>query len=190
MAYPLSTTTKMRMTSDEFLDWDSQDDKRYELIDGHVVVMETGIDRHQTASLNIAIEFRRHLKGTRCTAYQALAVRVDDGNCLVPDVFVSCGKADQQRPHFKQDVPLVVEVLSPSTAAFDRKGKFFRYRQLPALREYMLVDVEKLTTEVHRRCDDGAWEVFRYAASDLMVLASIDLHIAGDAVFAGLERAA
>ncbi|MDH0865523.1 Uma2 family endonuclease [Mitsuaria sp. GD03876] len=190
MAYPLSTTTTMRMTTDEFLVWDSQDDKRYELIDGFVVVMETGIDRHQTVSGNLWIEFRQHLKGTACTAYFGLAVHVDESNCLVPDVFVTCGKEDQAKPRGKSNVPLVVEVLSPSTQSFDRKGKFARYRRMTALREYMLVDVEKLTTEVHRRCEDGAWEVFRYTAADVVHLASIDLAVAGEVVFANLERAA
>jgi Uma2 family endonuclease len=84
---------------------------------------------------------------------------------------------------------LIVEVLSPSTAAFDRRGKFARYRRMPALREYMLVDVEQLTTEVHRRCEDGAWEVFRYSAPELVWLESIQLKLAGSAIYANLERA-
>lgn len=190
MAYPLPTATAMRMTSDEFLLWSSDDDKRYELIDGHVIEMTTSIDRHQTVAGNLWAEFRAHLRGKPCTAYMALDVHIDESNCLVPDVFVSCGTADRNRPRGKSNVPLVVEVLSPSTAAFDRKGKFARYRRMSALREYMLVDVEKLATVVHRRCEDGAWEIFRYSAPAIVRLASIGLDIASDLIFADLERAA
>ncbi|OWQ88486.1 hypothetical protein CDN99_16670 [Roseateles aquatilis] len=188
MAYP--QTTKQCMTSDEFLAWSSDDGLRYELIDGQTIVMQTPIDRHQTVMGNIWLACRQHLKDTACTAYMALDVRVDDANCLVPDVFVTCGREDKATPRGKTHVPLVVEVLSPSTAAFDRNGKFARYRRLPALCEYMLVDVERLSTEVHRRCPDGAWEVLRHSAADIVELMSIDLQLRGDLIFADLERAA
>jgi Uma2 family endonuclease len=88
----------MRKTSDEFLTWDSRDEKRYELIDGLVIEMLSGIDRHQTVSGNLWAEFRAHLRGSCCTAYMALDVHVDESNCLVPDVFVSCGEEDLVKP--------------------------------------------------------------------------------------------
>lgn len=188
MALPL-LKTMMPMTSEEFLVWDSGDDRRYELIDGHAVVMESASEEHQTVAMNIATEMRRHLRGTGCKALPSLDVLCNRSNCLVPDVVVFCSKrADGKRG--LEDCPLLVEVLSPSTSAFDRKDKFARYRSLGALREYMLVDWKRRMTEVHRLSADGSWQLTRYTGKEDVYLASIDLALPGDLIFDDLGDAA
>ncbi|WP_423596440.1 Uma2 family endonuclease [Roseateles sp. MS654] len=187
MAYPLPKMA-MPMTSDEFLAWESHDDKRHQLIDGEVIVMESGSEGHQTVAANIYVQLRQHLRGTACKTLMALDVRCDAANCLVPDVLVYCDR--DRRPRGMEQCPLIVEVLSPSTASYDRNGKFAVYRRLAALREYMVVDWKRRTTEVHRLDVHGAWSVARYSGDDVIHLASIDLRLAGALVFEGLGDAA
>jgi Uma2 family endonuclease len=59
--------------------------------------------------------------------------------------------------HYKAAPSLVVEVLSPTTSAFDRGAKFAAYRKLPSLREYALVGTERLSVDLFRRDDTGHW---------------------------------
>lgn len=188
MAYPLLKTT-MRMTSEEFLAWESGDDRRYELIEGQVVVMESASEEHQTVAANLVTEMRRHLRGTGCKALPALDVLCNRTNCLVPDVVVFCSRRTDGKRGL-EDCPLLVEVLSPSTSSFDRNGKFAAYRSLAALREYMIVDWKRRLTEVHRLTDEGFWTVTRYTAKDDVYLASINLALSGELIFDDLDHAA
>ena len=171
MAYRLPAATTMQMTSDDFLAWDSGDGCRYELIDGQPVVMESASEGHQIVACNLYVAMRQHLHGAPCRAILSLEVRCDDGNCLVPDVMVYCDK--DKRPRGMEACPLIVEVLSRSSARDDRTRKFARYRRLAALREYLVVDWEQRATEVHRLAIDGSWQVTRYAGGEVVYLASI-----------------
>jgi len=188
MAYRLPAATTMQMTSDDFLAWDSGDGSRYELIDGQPVVMESASEGHQIVACNPYVAMRQHLHGAPCRAILSLEVRCDDGNCLVPDVMVYCDK--DKRPRGMEACPLIVEVLSRSSARDDRTRKFARYRRLAALREYLVVDWEQRATEVHRLAIDGSWQVTRYAGGEVVYLASIDLALPGEVIFADLEAAA
>lgn len=66
------------------------------------------------------------------------------------DVMVSCDEADRQRSLALRSPCLLVEVLSESTAAFDRGVKFAAYRKLAALQEYLLVDIDRRRLELFR----------------------------------------
>jgi Uma2 family endonuclease len=76
-------------------------------------------------------------------------------DAIVNDVFVTCGDAARQGHEVKTDAVLIVEVLSPATAAFDRGMKFAHYRQLPGLQEYLLIDPATRTADLYRKGSDG-----------------------------------
>jgi Uma2 family endonuclease len=82
---------------------------------------------------------------------------------------------------------LVVEVLSPSTAAFDRGEKFADHSMLPSLREYLMVDVERRQCDLHRRGDDGLWELHPCGPDDPLRLASVELVVGATELWADLE---
>jgi len=73
-----------------------------------------------------------------------------------------------------QQPVLIVDVLSPSTAAFDRGAKFAHYRLLDSLQEYMLIDPDTAQVEVFRRNAANRWELYPSASADAVVeLASV-----------------
>lgn len=74
-----------------------------------------------------------------------------------PDVFVTCSAADAQLPDRKREPLIVIEVLSPATASYDRGAKFAYYRQLDSLQEYVLVEPERVAMDVLRRDAQGHW---------------------------------
>ncbi|MGK7890730.1 MAG: Uma2 family endonuclease, partial [Leptolyngbyaceae cyanobacterium] len=78
---------------------------------------------------------------------------------------------------------LIVEVLSPSTEAYDRGGKFALYRQLSSLQEYVLIGSETKTVEVFRRKDNGTWSFIPYGEDDEIELTSVGLTLAADEIY-------
>ena len=178
-----------RMSAAEFLAWDADQTIRHEFVRGEVFMMAGGEDRNNTVAGNLYLALRQHLRGSPCRVYASdVKLRVEAADCyFYPDVMVTCSAADLGDRLIKRDPVLVVEVLSPSTAAFDRGGKFADYRALPGLVEYLLVDVDALRCDLYRQGVDGLWVLHPSAPGDGVALASVDLAVPADALWADLE---
>ena len=181
------------MTAAEFLAWDAGQTVRHEFVRGEVFAMAGGEDRNYTVALNLAIALRQHLRGTPCRVYGSdVKLQVEAADCFFyPDLMVTCSAADLADRLVTREPLLVVEVLSPSTAAFDRGDKFAAYRQLPSLREVLLVDVHSQRCDLFRKvAEDGLWVLHPGGADDTVHLASVDLRIPPAALWADLEPSA
>jgi len=82
---------------------------------------------------------------------------------------------------------LVMEVLSPTTQAYDRSQKFALYRRLASLQEYILVDPETRRIECFRRGSDGLWVLHDMSDDATLVAASIGCEVMLAEVFAGVD---
>ncbi|CAZ87456.1 conserved hypothetical protein [Thiomonas arsenitoxydans] len=82
----------------------------------------------------------------------------------------------------KTDAVLVVEVLSPSTAAFDRGAKFAHYRLLPSLTEYLIIDLETRTADHYRKAENNTWVLHPCSGNDIVELTSTGLKLPLDTV--------
>lgn len=104
------------------------------------------------------------MRGGPCQAYVAdLKLRVEAADAFFyPDVMVSCDPRDQVASRFIGHPTLITEVLSDSTAAFDRGNEFAAYRGLDSLREFVLVDIEARRVETFRRTEDNDWLFHEY----------------------------
>ena len=108
-----------------------------------------------------------------------------------PDAQVAEGSADADEADLATDriftaPTLVVEVLSPSTQAYDRSQKFALYRRIPALMEYILVDPDTRRVEAFRRNADDQWVLHDMSDGDVLEAASVGARIALADVFAGV----
>ncbi|MEZ5584295.1 MAG: Uma2 family endonuclease [Candidatus Competibacteraceae bacterium] len=139
--------------------WEDQQQEKHEYIAGEVFAMVGARREHVVVSLNLAAAFKQRLRGGPCQAYIAdLKLRVEAVDAFFyPDVLVSCDARDHAASQFVEHPLLIVEVLSESTAAFDRGNKFAAYRTLPSLQEYVLVDVESHRVESFRRTPENDW---------------------------------
>jgi Uma2 family endonuclease len=180
---------KRRITADEFLAWDERQAIKHEFVRGEVFAMAGGEDRHYSLALNLAIALRQHLGGSGCRVYGGdVKLRVEAADCFFyPDLMVTCSAADAADRLVKREPVLVVEVLSPSTAAFDRGEKFAAYRQLPSLAEFLLVDVDARSCELYRKGSDGLWVLHPTQGEEPLQLASVELTVSAQALWAELE---
>lgn len=169
----------LRMSMAQFLDWEAAQAQRHEFVAGEVFAMAGADDAHVTVAL----------AGTPCRVYMSdmkLAVRESQG-VYYPDVMVTCSEADRASALVKSEPKLLVEVLSPSTAAFDRGDKFADYRRLASLQEYALVDPKTRRSDVYRKGADDLWVLHPADAGQSLVLSSVALEIDAQTLFAEVD---
>jgi Uma2 family endonuclease len=177
------------MTAADYLAWETAQSERHEFLDGEVWAMAGAEDRHVTISLNVALALKTHLSGSPCRTFMSdMKLHAESANSyFYPDVFVTCSDADRASKLVKREPTLVVEVLSNGTAAYDRGTKFAHYRQMPMLREIALIDPDTRRADVYRRGADGLWVLHPFDPGQGIALASVDLRIADDALYADID---
>ena len=149
------------LSPEEYLTLERQAEFKSEYIDGVIYAMAGGSERHNLIAANIIIAIGTQLRDRPCRVYPSdLKVRVPNSKrFFYPDVSVVCGEiqfADDERDVVLNPV-VIVEVLSDSTAAFDRGKKFQSYQQIESLREYLLVSQDEYVVEHFLRQYDGRW---------------------------------
>jgi Uma2 family endonuclease len=141
---------KPGMTVAEFLAWDDGSDTRYELIDGTPVAMAPAASFHGTIVMNAGGAINRRLEARPpCRSQGEAGVSLDDRSFYVADVAATC--APIANTPTVVDPFLIVEVLSPSTKAFDLQIKVKRYSRLASVAEIWLVDSERRWVQVWQR---------------------------------------
>ena len=180
---------QLPMTAEKFLAWDKTQTLRHEFMRGEIFAMAGGEDRNNTAALNLVFALRQHLRGSACRVYASdVKLRIDSADCyFYPDVMVTCSAADLEDRLIKREPVLVVEVLSASTAAFDRGEKFAAYRASPKLTEVLLVDVQRRRCDLYRKGADGLWVLHPSEPGAGVRLASVELDVAGTELWADIE---
>ena len=181
-----------RLTEAEYLDLERLAEFKSEFFNGEVFAMAGGTPMHSLIATNAASEFRTRLKGRTCVAFNAdLRLKVEATGLLTyPDLSVICGGlqfADGQEDTVVNPTVLV-EVLSDSTEAYDRGKKFEQYRQIPSLREYLLVSQKEPRIEQFIRQEGGQW-LWREAAGlpARLALPSLEITLELAEVFAQVE---
>jgi Uma2 family endonuclease len=169
---------------DDYLAGEAVSPIRHEYVAGETFAMAGATEEHATIALNLAALLRFHVRGGPCRVYIAdMKLRVEAADAFFyPDVFVTCDPADAAEPLAKRRPQLICEVLSESTEAYDRGGKFAAYRSLESLGEYLLIDSRQRAVEVFRRQPDG-WLLAPVAPDGKLELESIAFHCEVDALY-------
>lgn len=179
-----------RLTPQEYLDWEAQQDYRYEYIDGEIIAMTGGTIPHNDLALNFYSALRPFLRQRGCRA-NVSDVKVEDSKnerYFYPDLVVTCDAEDLQAQTSVKHPTVIVEVLSPSTAAGDRSTKLKCYRQIPTVQEYVLVDSQSMTVELYRRGDEGRmWGYAQYEAGEGFRLESLDFELELSVLYEGVN---
>jgi Uma2 family endonuclease len=163
---------------------------RYELIDGIVYDMTGSTPQHSAIAGIIDTLFRLQLGNCGpCHVHREQYVAIPDKPPVVPDVVLTCDLADwdkDKRSHpFRIQSPLiVVEVLSPSTALYDRIEKFARYRRCATLEVYMLVHQDEPLVEVYRK--EQGWKQELFGEGQTIRLEQLDLEFSLAAIYEGI----
>lgn len=177
------------MSRSEFLAWEHEQLEKHEFWQGEVFAMTGARQAHVMVALNVATLLKSHLRGKPCRAYISdMQLEVEAADAVYyPDVVVSCDPADLLAERVLRRPTVVIEVLSDSTAAYDRGVKFAAYRKLSSLKEYVLIDPERRTLEIFRRTEQDDWLLVTRDAARGLVLPSLEFEAGLDAVFEDLD---
>jgi Uma2 family endonuclease len=179
----MSSQAQKHYTPEEYLALERQAQCKSEYYAGEIFAMAGASRWHNLIVTNVLRELSLQLKGRPCTTYPSdMRVKVSPtGLYTYPDVTVVCGEAqfeDNQQDTLLNPT-LIVEVLSESTEAYDRGGKFAHYRKLTSLMEYVLITQTKPHIEHYVRQPDNRWLLSEVdSLPDAIHLPSIDCHLA------------
>ena len=173
------STKVAEYSADEYLAWESTRTDKNEFLRGEVLPKSGATRKHVTAVADVAIILSNHLRGSACRVYISdMKLRIEAADAFFyPDVLVTCDAQDHEADTFMLSAVLIVEVLSPSTEAYDRGEKFAAYRKVPTLREYLLIDPESRRVEVYRASTQGQWVLTEVELSGTLSLASVDIEV-------------
>ncbi|MFM9263901.1 Uma2 family endonuclease [Tychonema sp. BBK16] len=171
-----------KMSVEEYLAWEAQQEIRHEYVNSEVFAMTGGTIAHNDLALNFYTALRPHLRSTGCRMNVSdVKLQVSfQSRYYYPDVIVSCDPQDLNSRQFIQNPKIIVEVLSPSTSGKDRDEKFTCYLKIPTLQEYILIDSQKIFVERYCRGEGRMWLYYSYTAGEIISLSSVgfDLPIA------------
>lgn len=174
---------KKYISSEDYLALERESLEKHEYFDGEMFAMAGTSEEHANISSNINISLGVQLKKRSCKSYQSdLRVHIPaTGLYTYPDVLVVCGKPELLEDAFPDTLTnpiLIVEVLSPSTADYDKGTKFDHYRTIEILQEYILVWQEKKRVAHYTKQENGSWILRDFIGDDAEItLNSVDCRL-------------
>ena len=191
----MATHPKTYLTPEQYLEIERKAEFKSEYFQGEMFLMGGAREPHNLIVWNLAAEVGLQLRKRPCRAYvNDMRVRVGStGLYTYPDLTALCGEPqflDATRDTFLNP-SLIVEVLSPSTEAYDRGRKFEHYRTVESVAEYLLVSSERVSAELYTRQTDGRWLLTAVSRlEDSLDLESVGVHLALADLYERVEFAA
>lgn len=174
------------LTVEEFLDIDFGD-RKAELDNGHIRMMAGGSETHARVQGNIFAWLRVAMRGSGCRPYGSdMGVRTRDTSLRYPDVSVFCGhdRGPDDRALQFDDPKVLIEVLSPSTSAYDLSVKLGEYRQVDSVDTILFVDTEHERVRAVQRTGPEAWTDTFFETGTDIPLPSLGLTLPAAEIFA------
>ena len=157
----MSSATQRRFSVAEYLAREERSEIKHEFYRGEIFAMSGGSRAHATINGNIYFQLRNRLAGKGCAPSPAdQRIQIPKiGLHTYPDVSIVCGKPefDLIDREANTNPIVIIEVLSPSTERYDRTIKFGFYRNLPSLKQYVLVAQDEARVETFVRNENDAW---------------------------------
>jgi len=165
---------------------------KHEYYNGQIYAMAGGSPAHARLGFNISVAIGKRLQGKSCRgASSDQRVRIEaSGLETYPDALVVCPpeRYAEDDANVLLNPALIVEVLSPSTEAYDRGGKFGQYSQIDALRDYILVSQDRIGVEHFQRAAGGEWRFRRCTRrEDALPLENLEITIPLEEIYEGLD---
>ncbi len=189
---PMVAYGKNKFTMEEYFELESDSGDKHEYYEGEIFAMAGGKVNHNLISGNLYHAFRKQLAEKSCQPFNSDQRIYIPANSLFtyPDISIVCG--DLQTLN-NDDINLlnpaiIVEVLSASTKSYDRGDKFKLYRDIPSLKEYLLVDSESMAVELFSLNASGRWELEEfYESTEILHIKSIEVSVSLSEIYESVK---
>ncbi|MBX3240950.1 MAG: Uma2 family endonuclease [Chitinophagaceae bacterium] len=163
---PVAPYGKKTITPAEYLEWERSAPEKYEYYRGEVFAMAGVGKRHNKIYSNLFGRLAARLAGNACQPYGSdLRIHIPENTLYTyPDISIICHDIvdEETSDEYAVEPAVIIEILSASTKNYDRGDKFRRYRDIPSLKEYILVDSESIAVEAFHINAAGHWELEEY----------------------------
>jgi Uma2 family endonuclease len=183
------------ITEEEYLEFERAAFEKHEYFNGEIYQMAGASNEHNLIGGNVYASLHSQVKKRDCRAYQNdMRLLIEEtGLYTYPDIMVVCGKPDIKKykglDSIKNPV-LIVEVLSASTADYDKGAKFDHYRTIESLKEYVLVWQDKKRVARYTKQDDGSWVLRDFIGEEAEInLSAIECSLTMDDIYDKVEFA-
>jgi Uma2 family endonuclease len=191
---------KRKLTEDEYLAFEENATERHEFHKGEIfrmyghgelLAMSGAAKNHNEIFTNIFGVLAAELKGKQCRPYGPdMRLHIKQNTLYTyPDISIYCKQDQQFEEGDNASNPAVIfEILSPSTRNYDMGGKFSLYRDIPSLKEYILVDSETIMAAAFRINSNQHWELEEYKQlTDTLELQTVKLSLPLTGIYEGVE---
>jgi Uma2 family endonuclease len=182
----MGEAARRRIGIAEFLAWDGEGDRRYELVGGAIVAVAPPSNAHAVIVANAVGAIRSDLDAPcRVLSEVGIVVPSRDDLFYQADLAIACSVFSADARGIADPV-VIVEVLSPSTAGRDRGVKLADYRLIGSVRDILLIASDRMRVEHWRRAGEE-WTLADLLGSDRITLLSVGIEIAVAALYDGLD---
>ncbi|MDQ0964941.1 Uma2 family endonuclease [Flavobacterium sp. W4I14] len=180
---PAVAYQKRRYTIEEYLEMEKTSTVKHEYFQGEVFAMSGASDNHNEIFSNVFIEIGNKLKGKPCRPYGSdKRMNIPENTLFTyPDISIYCnGLIHSDVDEDTSILPtVIIEILSPSTKNYDKGKKFNLYKDIPSLKEYIMIDSESVSIEAYYVNDKQNWALNQHKGiSDRLTLVSMGFDIA------------
>ncbi|MBX3257028.1 MAG: Uma2 family endonuclease [Chitinophagaceae bacterium] len=183
---------KQKFTIEEYLTMEEVATEKHEYYKGEVFALSGAKLPHNTIVRNLLIGLGIKLNGKKCQPFGSDQRIHIEANTLFtyPDISIICGEPETLNDDNWNvlNPAVIIEILSPSTKNYDRGEKFKLYRDIPTLKEYILVDSESMHIEKFRLNESNHWELEECgSAEEILYIRTINENIPVAAIYAGVK---
>lgn len=169
---------KSKFTIEEYLEMERASQEKHEYYQGEIFVMTRPGTRHNLIFSNLYGDLAYLTKGTPCRSMGSdMRVHIPENTLFTyPDISIFCGEMQLMDDDNAIGPTALIEILSPSTRNYDRGMKFGLYKQIPSLKEYIMIDLEKMHVYGWRIDEKGQWQLQEYTRpDDVLHITTVDL---------------
>jgi len=183
---------KQKFTIEEYLAMEETSTEKHEYYKGEIFAMSGPKVPHVAIAGNLFTELGIKLKGKKCRPYGSdMRIHIEANTLFTyPDISIICGELETLNDDNWNvlNPAVIVEILSPSTRNYDRGEKFKLYRDIPTLKEYILVDSESVHIEIFRLNESNHWELEEYKAiKETLYIRTINANILIADIYEGVK---
>lgn len=183
---------KQKFTIEEYLVMEETAIEKHEYYKGEVFAMPAVKLPHNIISMNLFGEIGIKLKGKKCQLFGSnMRLHIEANKFFIySDISIICGEPETLNNDDWNvlNPAVIIEILSPSTKNYDRGEKFKLYRNIPTLKEYILVDSQSVDIEIFRLNEARHWELEEYnSLEEMLFIQTINEHIGLAEIYAGVQ---